>query len=139
MKIRHYCLGIILGSLLLSEGAALATVRAVPVVQPSFQNMLSQKHYVTDYAFTDGEWTVQVKQIGSDLQYDGSKNNESTGIRITGVRRSRSNGRLIYTWRNQNISYIVIWNPADPGFARLQVTKSGRLVLNRLLTAVDGI
>jgi hypothetical protein len=92
---------------------------------------------ITDYEFSDGEWTVKVRNIGGELQYEGSNINQSKGIRITGGKKSKKNGRFVYTWKNKNISYIVIWNPNDPSFARLQVTNSGQLILNKLLNTTE--
>jgi hypothetical protein len=142
MKIHRYCLGLILGVLLIGEGAVMAAGKVSPplalhqyaagiALNPSQDG----SPLITDYTFTDGEWVLKIKQKGSDLQYDGANLQKGKGIRITGVKRSGTKSRKIYTWQNRNISYVVSWQPADPLYARLQVIESGRLVLNRLLEA----
>lgn len=139
----HYGLGLFLGALLCQQlslilllgGSANAAVTGLPTSQISTKQLLSQS--ITDYEFSDGEWTVKVRKIDGELQYEGSNINQSKGIRITGGKKSKKNGRFVYTWKNKNISYVVIWNPNDPSFARLQVTESGRLKLNKLLNTTE--
>jgi hypothetical protein len=142
MKVHRYWLGLILGVLLIGESAAMASPQtAMP--QNSTKIAFSQSQngppVITDYTFTDGEWVLKIRQKGRDLQYDGANLNAGKGIKITGVKRSGTAGRKIYTWRNRNISYVVIWQPSDPLYARLQVTESGRLVLDRLLESKGDI
>jgi hypothetical protein len=143
MKKYYYNLGLFLIVPLLStlfqSSSANATVTVFPqVYQFPAGNVLNQNSLsITNYEFSDGEWTVKVRKIGGELRYEGSNINQSKGIRITGGKKSKKNGRFVYTWQNRNISYIVIWNPNDPSFARLQVTESGRLILNKLLNTTE--
>jgi hypothetical protein len=143
MKKHYYNMGLSLTVLLLStlllRSSANATVTVFPQAnQFPAGNVLNQNiPSITDYELSDGEWTVRVRKIGSELRYEGSNINQSKGIRITGGKKSKKNGRFVYTWQNKNISYIVIWNPNDPSFARLQVTESGRLILNKLLNTTE--
>ncbi len=132
-------LTVLLLSTLLLRSSSNATVAVFPQAsQFPAGNVLNQNSSsITDYEFSDGEWTVRVRKIGSELRYEGSNINQSKGIRITGGKKSKKNGRFVYTWQNKNISYIVIWNPNDSSFARLQVTESGRLILNKLLNTTE--
>ncbi len=132
------------GFFLLAQGATIgitvATAHPAAQVSPLPKMLISQSQniYVTDYIFGDGEWAVRVSQNGRDLKYEGKNYRTGNGIRINrGVIRSQSGTRKIYTWKVDGTSYIVIWNPIDPTFARLQVVSSGNLVLNRLLTAQE--
>jgi hypothetical protein len=139
----HSGLGLFLGALLcqqslfmlFSGSPANAAATRFSASQVSTKQLLSQS--ITDYEFSDGEWTVKVRKVDGELRYEGSNINQSKGIRITGGKKSKKNGRFVYTWKNKNISYIVIWNPNDPSFARLQVTESGRLILNKLLNTTE--
>ncbi len=143
----YYGLGLFLGVLFCQIGASISlgtnlatatTASSSSLSQSSTKQTIAQGRSITDYDFSDGEWTVRVIKIGSELRYEGSNISQSKGIRITGGKKSKKNGRFVYTWKNRNVSYIIIWNPIDPNFARLQVTESGRLKLNKLLTAVTG-
>jgi hypothetical protein len=143
MKKYYYNLGLFGMVLLLS--ALLPRTPANSVVMVAFpqvhqfpnSTVLNQNSSITDYEFSDGEWTVKISKVNGELRYEGSNINQSKGIRITGGKKSKKNGRFVYTWQNRNISYIVIWNPNDPSFARLQVTESGRLKLNKLLNTTE--
>jgi hypothetical protein len=143
MKKHYYNLGIflivsLLSTLFQSSSANATATVFVPAHQFPAGNVLNQNSpSITSYEFSDGEWTVKVRKIGGELRYEGSNINQSKGIRITGGKKSKKNGRFVYTWKNKNISYIVIWNPNDPSFARLQVTESGRLILNKLLNTTE--
>jgi hypothetical protein len=143
MKKYYYNMGLSLTVLLLSTLLLRSSSNATVTVFPQANqfpdgNVLNQNiPSITDYEFSDGEWTVRIRKIGSELRYEGSNINQSKGIRITGGKKSKKNGRFVYTWQNKNISYIVIWNPNDPSFARLQVTESGRLILNKLLNTTE--
>jgi hypothetical protein len=140
MKIHHYCSGLLIGILLLGQGATVTTANTLSPIQQLPKNFISQSQniFVTDYIFGDGEWAVRVSQNGRDLKYEGKNYRTGNGIRVNrGVIRSQSGTRKIYTWKVDSISYIVIWNPLDPTFARLQVVNAGKLVLNRLLTAQE--
>jgi hypothetical protein len=139
-------LGLFLGALLCQSGASIllwtnpvnaATTGFPTLPQSVTKQAIVQGRSITDYEFSDGEWTVRVIKVGGELRYEGSNINQSKGIRITGGKKSKKNGRFVYTWQNRNISYIVIWNPNDPSFARLQVTESGRLILNKLLNTTE--
>ncbi len=142
---KYYCgLGLFLGVLLcqpaaLILGGASPSIAAIAdsssVPKPDIQQSIAQNIAITDFEFSDGEWTVRVLKVDGELRYEGSNVNQSKGIRITGGKKSKKNGRFVYAWKNKNVSYIVIWNPNDPNFARLQVTESGRLILNKLLSA----
>jgi hypothetical protein len=135
----HYGLELFMGALLCQQSLfpgspANAAATGLPTIQTSTKSLSLS---ITDYEFSDGEWTVKVSKVNGELRYEGSNINQSKGIRITGGKKSNKNGRFVYTWKNKNISYIVIWNPNDPSFARLQVTESGRLKLNKLLNTTE--
>jgi hypothetical protein len=143
MKKHYYNLGLFLTVSLLSTLLPRSSANAIAIVFPQPDqfptgNVLNQNSSsITNYEFSDGEWTVNVRKIGGELRYEGSNIHQSKGIRITGGKKSKKNGRFVYTWKNKNISYIVIWNPNDPSFARLQVTESGQLKLNKLLNTTE--
>jgi hypothetical protein len=143
MKKHYYNLGLFLTvSLLLTllqshSVNATATVFSQAHQFPAGNALNQNSPSITNYEFSDGEWAVKVSKVNGELRYEGSNINQSKGIRITGGKKSKKNGRFVYTWKNNNISYIVIWNPNDPSFARLQVTESGRLKLNKLLNTTE--
>jgi hypothetical protein len=138
MKIYRYGLGISLAALLLSSEISMANATAILSKSPnSFQTVLKQDRpvYVTDRQFTKGEWSFKVIQAGSDLKYQGSSLLRGKDIIVNQVKRAKEKGRLTYTWRTgPSTFYVVSWRPSDPTFARLKVIKSGRVVVDNLLS-----
>jgi hypothetical protein len=124
-------LGVIIGSLMWGELAVMAVV--MPTVTKYPGQIAQNAPSITDYVFTDGEWIIKIKRKGRDLIYDGLNTTEGKGIKITGVRKSGTKSRQVYTWRNKGTLYNVIWQPADPTFARVQVKDGSQVVLDKLL------
>ena len=90
--------------------------------------------YVTERQFSNGEWSFQVIQDGSDLKYQGSSLIRGKDISVNRVKRTKGNGRLTYTWQTGSSTfYIVSWQPSDPNFARLKIVKSGNVLVNKIL------
>jgi hypothetical protein len=138
MKIAHRGLkvgglGMLLCTLLIAEGAIAKIV--TPQQSTVQQQIVQSSPSITDYAFSDGEWVIKIKRRGRDLIYDGLNTAAGQGIKITGGRKSGTKSRHVYTWRNKGTIYNVIWQPADPTFARVQVSNNGRVVLDKLLEA----
>jgi hypothetical protein len=133
MKLVHR--GLILGTLILAELAVAIAVFPVQATAHPPVQIAQGTPSITKYVFTDGEWIIKIKRKGQDLIYDGLNSNEGKGIRITGVRKSGTKDRHIYTWRNRGAYYIVIWQPSDPTFARVQVKDGSKMVLDKLLEA----
>jgi hypothetical protein len=131
--LRVASLGFILGAMFLGEVATAKVTISQSTIQQ--QQLTQSPPFITDYVFTDGEWVIKIKRKGRDLIYDGLNNNEGKGIRITGVRKSGTKERHIYTWRNRGAYYIVIWQPSDPTFIRVQVKDGSQTVLDKLLEA----
>ncbi len=137
MRIYRYALGLFGAALLL--GQCVARANATPSFtnsSDSLQIALKQDEpiYVTGRQFTRGEWSFRVNQAGSDLKYQGSSLIRGKDIIVNRVKRTKANGRLIYTWQTgQSTFYVVSWQPSDPTFARLKIIKSGNTVVNELL------
>ena len=141
MKFYRYGWGLALGTLLLSQGVTMATANSPqPLASSSNLRQIALKQddtpvYVTERQFTKGEWSFQVIQAGSDLKYQGSSLIRGKDISVNRVKRTKSNGRLIYTWQTGSSTfYIVSWQPSDPSFARLKIIKSGNILVNQLLS-----
>ncbi len=141
MKIHRCTLGLAFGALLFSQVATMATAYSAQAPNDSspnlFQIALKQDEpvYVTDRQFTKGEWSFKIIQAGSDLKYQGSSLLRGKDIIVNQVKRTKEKGRLIYTWRTgPSTFYVVSWRPSDPTFARLKVVKSGRVVVDNLLS-----
>jgi hypothetical protein len=139
MKFYRYGWGLALGTLLLSQGLTMAAANSTqPLANlpDSFQIALKQEEpvYVTDRLFTKGEWAFKVIQAGSDLKYQGSSLIRGKDISVNRVKRTKSNGRLLYTWQTGSSTfYVVSWQPSDPTFARLRIIKAGKTLVNELL------
>jgi hypothetical protein len=138
MKTYHYSLGVFLAALLFGSEIAIAADPAsiLPRSPNSFQVTLKQDEpvYVTDRQFVRGEWSFRVNQAGSDLKYQGSSLIRGRDIIVNRVKRTKGNGRLIYTWQTGPATfYVVNWQPTDPTFARLKIIKSGNTLVNELL------
>jgi hypothetical protein len=139
MKFYRYGWGLALGTLLLSQGVTMAVANSTqPIANlpDSFQIALKQEEpvYVTDRLFTKGEWAFKVIQAGSDLKYQGSSLIRGKDISVNRVKRTKSNGRLLYTWQTGSSTfYAVSWQPSDPSFARLRIIKAGKTLVNELL------
>lgn len=140
MKIHRYGLGLAFGTLLLSQSISISaanSVRSIVGSADSGQIALKQDDpvYVTDRQFTKDEWSFKVIQAGSDLKYQGSSLLRGKDIIVNQVKRAKEKDRLIYTWRTgPSTFYVVSWRPSDPTFARLKVIKSGRVVVDNLLS-----
>jgi hypothetical protein len=138
MKIHRYGLGFAFGALLIGQVATTATAYSTEIfTSNSLQIALKQDEpvYVTDRQFTKGEWSFKVIQAGSDLKYQGSSLLRGKDIIVNQVKRTKEKGRLIYTWRTGSSTfYVVSWRPSDPTFARLKIIKSGRVVVDNLLS-----
>jgi hypothetical protein len=140
MKTCRYVLALTFGTLLLSQNTTMAAENVAPSFANSprsFQIVLKQDEpiYVTDRQFTKGEWSFQIIQAGSDLKYQGSSLLRGKDIIVNQVKRTKEKGRLIYTWRTgPSTFYVVSWRPSDPAFARLKIIKSGRVVVDNLLS-----
>jgi hypothetical protein len=137
MKNYRYGLGLAFGALLIVQVATMATAHSVAKpMNESFQTALKQDEpvYVTDRQFTKGEWAFKVIQAGSDLKYQGSSLIRGKDISVNRVKRTKSNGRLLYTWQTGSSTfYTVSWQPSDPTFARLRIIKAGKTLVNELL------
>jgi hypothetical protein len=137
MKIHHYGLGLALGAFLIGQVATVATARSTAkITSKSFLTALQQDEpvYVTDRQFTKNEWSFRVNQAGSDLKYQGSSLIRGKDISVNRVKRTKANGRLIYTWQTGSSTfYMVSWKPSDPTFARLKIIKAGNTLVNELL------
>jgi hypothetical protein len=139
MKIHCYGLGLVFGTLLLSQSiniAAANSARSIVNSADSGQIALKQDEpvYVTDRQFTRGEWSFKIIQAGSDLKYQGSSLIRGKDLSVNRVKRTKSNGRLIYTWQTGSSTfYVVSWQPSDPTFARLRIIKAGKTLVNELL------
>ena len=137
MKIHRCGLGIAFGALLIGQVATIATAHSTSTLTTnSLQIALKQDEpvYVTDRQFTKGEWSFRVNQAGSDLKYQGSSLIRGKDIIVNRVKRTKANGRLIYTWQTgRSTFYVVSWQPSDPTFARLKIIKSGNTLVNELL------
>jgi hypothetical protein len=137
MKLYRYGWVLAFGTLLLSQGVTMAAANSTLGNSPdSFQTTLKQEEpvYVTDRQFTKGEWAFKVIQAGSDLKYQGSSLIRGKDISVNRVKRTKSNGRLSYTWQTGSSTfYVVSWQPSDPTFARLRIIKAGKTLVNELL------
>ena len=99
--------------------------------------------------FAEGAWDISIVReyrgkcklsIGERLQkVDGSWIETSASpINLDGSTFSGNKIRHVYTWEKEGRTYVVIWQPTDERFVRLQVIKSnGVLAENVLLTQVD--
>jgi hypothetical protein len=139
MKLYRYGWGLALGTLLLSQGVTMATANSTQPLADlpdSLQIALKQEEpvYVTDRQFTKNEWSFKVIQAGSDLKYQGSSLIRGKDISVNRVKRTKNNGRLLYTWQTGSSTfYTVSWQPSDPSFARLRIIKAGKTLVNELL------
>jgi hypothetical protein len=139
MKLYRYGWGLALGTLLLSQGVTMATANSTQPLADlpdSLQIALKQDEpvYVTDRQFTKNEWSFKVIQAGSDLKYQGSSLIRGKDISVNRVKRTKNNGRLLYTWQTGSSTfYTVSWQPSDPTFARLRIIKAGKTLVNELL------
>jgi hypothetical protein len=139
MKLYRYGWGLALGTFLLSQGVIMAAANSTQPLANlpnSLQIALKQEEpvYVTDRLFTKGEWAIKVIQAGSDLKYQGSSLIRGKDISVNRVKRTKSNGRLLYTWQTGSSTfYVVSWQPSDPTFARLRIIKAGKTLVNELL------
>jgi hypothetical protein len=141
MKNHRYGLGLAFGTFLLSQGLTMAAANSAQTQSllnspASLQIALKQEEpvYVTDRLFTKGEWAFKVIQAGSDLKYQGSSLIRGKDISVNRVKRTKSNGRLLYTWQTGSSTfYVVNWQPSDPSFARLRIIKAGKTLVNELL------
>jgi hypothetical protein len=138
MKIHRYGLSLAFGALLIGQVTTMATAYSTEALTSnSLQIALKQDEplYVTDRQFTKDEWSFKVIQAGSDLKYQGSSLLRGKDIIVNQVKRTKEKGRLIYTWRTgPSTFYVVSWRPSDPTFARLKIIKSGRVVVDNLLS-----
>ncbi len=137
MKIYHYGLGLTFGALLIGQVTTMATAHSLATLtSKSLQIALKQDEpvYVTDRQFTKNEWSFRINQAGSDLKYQGSSLIRGKDILVNQVKRTKSKGRLVYTWQTGSSTfYMVSWQPSDPTFARLKIIKAGRILVNELL------
>jgi hypothetical protein len=137
MKIYHYGLGLTFAALLIGQVATMATAHSMAAItNKSLQIALEQDEtvYVTDRQFTKNEWSFRINQAGSDLKYQGSSLIRGKDIIVNRVKRTKSKGRLIYTWQTGSSTfYTVSWQPSDPTFARLKIIKAGKTLVNELL------
>jgi hypothetical protein len=139
MKVYRYGWGFTLVTLLVSQFVTIAAANSPQPLAtvPDFrQTALKQTEavYITDRQFTKGEWSFRVLQAGSDLKYQGSSLIRGKDISVNRVKRTKSQGRLTYTWQpGSSTFYIISWQPADPTFARLKIVKAGNTLVNELL------
>jgi hypothetical protein len=84
-------------------------------------------------SFSDGQWTVLVGCGDAGGIYIDNKSNKSVRLSDDAT-ITYKNGRRIYSWVQSGTKYKLTWNPKDPNFARLEVTKSSSgKVVNTLL------
>ncbi|MBR8836665.1 MAG: hypothetical protein DSM106950_22280 [Stigonema ocellatum SAG 48.90 = DSM 106950] len=84
--------------------------------------------------FRDQEWRVNLSYKQESYNYQAKNLNDGTSLFLRGARKSGDDQRQIYTWRNGQYSYQVVWRPNAPNTIRLQVfAPNGRTILNRLL------
>ena len=99
--------------------------------------------------FAEGAWDISIVReyrgkcklsIGERLQKVDRSWIESNAspIHLDGATVGGTKIRHVYTWEKEGRKYIVIWQPTDERFVRLQVIQSnGVLAENVLLTQVD--
>jgi hypothetical protein len=86
-------------------------------------------------SFGDGNWFVTVSEQNGVYRYSGYDRKNSKSIELSGAVVTKQGGKRLYTWRNGDTKYRVIWQPQDQDYVRLQVIQPNRKeVLNRLLS-----
>lgn len=86
-------------------------------------------------SFGDGNWFVTISEQNGVYRYTGYDRKTSKSIELSGAVVTNQGGKRLYTWRNGDTKYRVIWQPQDQDYVRLQVIQPNRKeVLNRLLS-----
>jgi hypothetical protein len=117
---------------------------ASPLVTSLASPVAAQPHKVTRTVplpkaligtFGDGNWFVTVSEQNGVYRYSGYDRKNSKSIELSGAIVTNQGGKRLYTWRNGDTKYRVIWQPKDQDYVRLQVIQPNRKeVLNRLLS-----
>jgi len=88
--------------------------------------------------FTDREWRVRLSYNDDGYNYRARNLNNGSSIALSHAATSGDNQRQIYTWRNGEDLYQVVWRPNDPNTIRLKVfSPNGSEILDRLLYNSD--
>ncbi|MEM9540059.1 MAG: hypothetical protein AAGA60_11240 [Cyanobacteria bacterium P01_E01_bin.42] len=84
--------------------------------------------------FQDDTWFVRISFYNNAYFYEGNNKNTGDSITLSGANFGGNNSRPTMTWDNGGYLYRVAWQPADPGYIRVQVfSPNGEQILNRLL------
>jgi hypothetical protein len=124
--------------------AAILVGMASPLVSSFTSSVAAQPHQVAQTVplprplmgtFGDGNWFVTVSEQNGVYRYTGYDRKNSKSIELSGAVVTNQGGKRLYTWRNGDTKYRVIWQPQDQDYVRLQVIQLNRKeVLNRLLS-----
>ncbi|NEP09475.1 MAG: hypothetical protein F6K14_04430 [Symploca sp. SIO2C1] len=71
--------------------------------------------------FKGNRWLLDLSYENNVYHYKGTEISTGDSLRLTNPQVSGNNNRKIYTWKNGQYKYQVIWQPGDPDFVRLQV------------------
>jgi hypothetical protein len=74
--------------------------------------------------FVNDGWEVKVFRHGNSYTYSGKKMGER-GINLANGRLTKSDGKHFYQWHQAGTVYRIVWQPADPNYARVQVFDAG--------------
>jgi hypothetical protein len=108
------------------------------VILPVMPASVAQSPEKLQGFFMDKDWGVSVSLDDGVYKYRGTNNHTNKSIELQKVKISGNNQRQVYTWQRGDTKYLVIWQPKDPDFVRLQVSENGRMLINRLLQREHG-
>ncbi len=84
--------------------------------------------------FKGNRWLLDLSYENNVYHYKGTEISTGESLRLTNPQVSGNNNRKIYTWKNGQYKYQVIWQPGDPDFVRLQVfVPNGKKLVDDML------
>lgn len=85
--------------------------------------------------FSDGTWLVTLNYQSDIYYYTGTNLSSGKAINLSGGQAMKLSTGNIYSWKNEDYSYNVAWNPAVPNTIRLQVVDpNNKEILNSFLS-----
>ncbi len=147
------CVGSSLISILLPSRSIATPVKINPSLCPTDAELKAeipptQKPYIYRQ-FVEGAWVVAIGReyrgdcklsLGERLQKVNGEwvESKTSPIDLNGATFGGTKIRHIYTWQKEGRKYLIIWQPTDERFIRLQIINSrGVLEENVLLPQVD--
>lgn len=111
-------------------GLSAPAIANIAIVPPT----LAQQAPAPIGTFQSDAWFVRISYYNNAYFYEGNNKNTGDSITLSGASFGGNNNRRTMTWDNGGYLYQVAWQPADPGYIRVQVSSpNGNQILNELL------